>query len=92
VELALFRITQEALTNVARHAQASHARVELGPVGDGAVLTIQDDGSGFPDEERPRKPGYGLITMRERAESIGGTFEAGSAEGGGTLITVRLPS
>jgi two-component system sensor histidine kinase UhpB len=92
VELALFRIAQEALNNVARHARARQVTIELREIGPTIVLTIEDDGVGFDfDAQRAGKAGYGLTTMRERAESLGGTFEASSENGKGTRITVKVP-
>jgi two-component system, NarL family, sensor histidine kinase UhpB len=91
VEIALFRIVQEALNNVARHSQAKNVRIELRGTVEETVLTIEDDGRGFdPERDRVKKTGYGLVTMRERAEALGGTFEASSEEGRGTRITVKV--
>ncbi len=94
IETALFRIAQEALTNCAKHAFASHARLELKLAEDEAALKVSDDGRGF-DAEPLRgsdpQPGLGLLSMRERAEAIGGEFHLSSAPGKGTLITVRAP-
>jgi PAS domain S-box-containing protein len=91
-ELALFRIAQEALNNVARHALARRVALELHETGPHVVLTIEDDGVGFDREnEQAEKAGYGFITMRERAEAVGGEFEACSAKGKGTRITVKVP-
>lgn len=93
VETALFRIAQEALTNVARHAQASRVTVSLEPVDGGARLTIADDGVGF-DPAAPRRPGeppsWGLLTMRERAEAVGGRLKVESAPGKGTQVVVEV--
>ncbi len=92
IELALFRIAQEALNNVARHAQARHVAIELREIGPHIVLTIEDDGVGFDREaDRTEKAGYGFITMRERAEAVGGTFALQSESGKGTRITVSVP-
>jgi PAS domain S-box-containing protein len=88
---AVFRILQESLTNVAKHAQAS--RVEMSVARrDGAVtLTVQDNGRGF-DPEDPRKPNsFGLMGLRERAYALGGTVEIRSRRGQGTKIDVRIP-
>ncbi|QNM96672.1 sensor histidine kinase [Chitinimonas koreensis] len=89
-EIALFRIAQESLTNVARHAQAQTVRIDL-TVSDGTLfLAIEDDGRGFaPDPGRPAS--FGLIGMRERAMAIGGSCMVESREGEGTDVTVRLP-
>jgi PAS domain S-box-containing protein len=92
VELALFRITQEALTNVARHAGARQVDIEVSVDDKDVVLAIDDDGIGFnPEAGCAEKAGYGLITMRERTEAVGGTFAVASAEGKGTRITVTIP-
>jgi two-component system sensor histidine kinase UhpB len=92
VELALFRIAQEALNNVARHAQASNVAIDLREIGPDIVLTIEDDGVGFDrDADRTGEAGYGLVTMDERSEGVGGAFEAHSEKGRGTRITVRVP-
>lgn len=91
-ELALFRIVQEALNNVARHARARNVAIELREDAQTIVLTIEDDGVGFEGgADRTQKAGYGLITMRERAEALGGIFEAHSEPGKGTRIAVRIP-
>jgi signal transduction histidine kinase len=86
VEVAVFRIAQEALTNVARHAQAQHASVTI-TVGTTLELTIRDDGRGMP---RDRSFGVGLTSMRERAMELGGSFTISPA-GRGTLVRVELP-
>jgi signal transduction histidine kinase len=93
VETTLFRITQEALNNVARHAQATHAAVRLEAEGDLARLVIADDGVGFdlaklqPDN----RPAWGLISMQERAEAVGGHLRVESAPGHGTRVIVEAP-
>ena len=92
VETALFRIAQEALTNVARHSKAKSVRIELRDTDKETVLTIEDDGIGFDTARDPApKTGYGLITMRERAQAVGGTLERTSERGRGARITVRVP-
>jgi signal transduction histidine kinase len=92
VEIALFRIAQEALNNVARHSEAKNVRIELRDTAEEAVLTVEDDGVGLdPERDRLEKVGYGLITMRERAEAVGGTFETSSEKGRGVRITANVP-
>jgi PAS domain S-box-containing protein len=95
VELNLFRIIQEALTNVAKHAAAKTVRVTLGFQGRGLRLVVQDDGRGFsPHVEPPGKghrTGIGLASLQERAASLGGTCEIKSAPGCGTVVTIRVP-
>jgi signal transduction histidine kinase len=87
VEAAAFRIAQEALTNVARHAQARRAVVSIA-VGESLSLEVADDGRGLPEE---RHAGVGLTSMRERATELGGSFELAAAAGGGTLVRVEIP-
>ncbi len=88
---ALYRIAQEAMHNIAKHARARRVRVELGAAGPAAVLTITDDGVGF--DTHGDFPGhFGLRSMRERAERLGGAFTLDSAPGQGTRLSVRLPS
>ena len=87
VEVAVFRIAQEALTNLARHAQARTASVRI--TIDGALhLEIRDDGVGLPAE---RHAGVGLISIRERTAELGGSFDIDSAPNCGTTVSVRLP-
>jgi signal transduction histidine kinase len=90
VELALFRIAQEALNNVAKHSKATAVRVSFGGDGGDAVLALSDDGVGFDPAQGGA--GWGLIIMRERAESIGAKFELDAAPGRGVRIAVRCPA
>ncbi len=92
-ELQLLRIVQEALTNVRKHAAACQASVCLTPVDGKLYLVIEDDGQGF-DPTGPTRAGwtcFGLKTMRERAESISGTFALESRPGAGTRVVVTVP-
>ncbi|GLX92517.1 MULTISPECIES: sensor histidine kinase [Herbidospora] len=86
VEVAAYRITQEALTNIRRHAAATRATITVRREED-LVLEIRDDGTGLPARTRP---GVGLASMRERAAELGGTCEVRSSPGG-TTVTARLP-
>lgn len=89
--IALYRMVQEALTNVARHARARHARIELAADGDQLILTVSDDGVGFNGDAVQREGHHGLLGIDERAHMFGGRLEiAPRAEGGGRL-TVKLP-
>jgi signal transduction histidine kinase len=91
VETALFRIVQEAVNNVVRHAEARHVEVTLKRGEDHVRLQIIDDGLGF-DTQRPRSNrGIGLWSMCERVEQLGGQFEVGSTPGEGTTVTAIVP-
>lgn len=90
VESMLFRIFQEALTNVAKHAQATRASVTLAVDNTEIRLTISDDGRGFTPDQPAGHAGLGLISMREMAEFIGGTFAIQSSPDGGTRIHVTI--
>jgi len=90
----LFRVAQEALTNVARHAQASRVEVNIEKLPTGVCMKIKDDGKSFPVERVLHGNGskrLGLLGMRERLEMVGGHFGVESAAGQGTLITARIP-
>ena len=93
-ETNIYRITQEALNNVYKHAHATTVSVLLERRGDEAVVIIEDDGQGFePDAPEPTDTHtLGLLGMRERAALCGGTIEFESAPGGGTTVFVRVPT
>jgi signal transduction histidine kinase len=88
VEVAAYRVVQEALGNAARHAAATRAHVRLCASGDDLDVEVTDDGTG---EVAPRDAGLGLHNMRERAEEIGGSFELLATPGKGTAVRVTLP-
>jgi PAS domain S-box-containing protein len=88
---ALYRMLQESLTNVARHAQARHVHVELG-IADGQVLLrVEDDGRGITEADRGKTRSFGLKGLRERAHYLGGQAEVAPAPAGGTRVSVRVP-
>ncbi|MFN8483236.1 MAG: PAS domain S-box protein [Anaerolineae bacterium] len=92
VETAVYRILQEALTNVARYAQARHVKIHLARRDGLLTLTIEDDGVGFDVERSLRKrAGAGLFGMRERAALLGGTLVMQSAPGRGTRLSAEMP-
>jgi signal transduction histidine kinase len=89
----LFRVAQEALTNVARHAHASRVDVSIKNLPDGVCMKIKDDGKSFQVERLLHAKGsnrLGLLGMRERLEMVGGTFGVDSAPGKGTTVTAKL--
>ncbi|VVE16269.1 sensor histidine kinase [Pandoraea terrigena] len=89
--LALYRIAQEALTNVARHARASRVVVALDGSHRSLKLTISDDGCGLVRGARRKQGHFGWVGMRERCMALGGTIRIGRAQGSGTLVCARLP-
>jgi signal transduction histidine kinase len=94
-ETNLYRIAQEALNNICKHAKASRVSVQLEPRGRSLVLIIEDNGIGFELHEiafeENNIKGMGLIGMRERAALVGGTLEIESAAGKGATIYIRIP-
>lgn len=91
VALNVFRIAQECLRNVSRHARARQVSVSLAAVKDGIRLLVKDNGIGFDIQAARRKPGLGLTSMSERARIINGTLFVRSNPGRGTQIDVRVP-
>jgi PAS domain S-box-containing protein len=90
-ETAAYRIVQEALTNVARHAGVAEAEVRLTADGGGLTVAVADRGAGFDPAAAAARPTGGLSGMRERAELLGGTWAVEAAPGAGTRVTARLP-
>jgi two-component system sensor histidine kinase UhpB len=93
VELVLYRVVQEALTNVSKHASATTALVQVTRRGNEVTLVVEDDGDGFdPGELSPTQgSGLGLFGMRERLTLVGGVVEVESEKGKGTRIVARVP-
>lgn len=91
IEETLFRVAQEALTNVAKHASARRAGLTLSYLPDVVLLDVRDDGAGI--RERPETgDGFGLRSMRQRIRGVGGAMEIETAPGEGTAISVRVPA
>lgn len=88
-KIALYRIAQEALNNVVKHADARHVWITLRPTPAGTLLEIRDDGRGF-DSEAVAPDHFGLQTMRERAAALGGSLAIESVVGGGTVVRYRM--
>ena len=94
LEATIYRIVQEALTNVVKHAEAEHASVVVEARSDRVAITVSDDGRGLgEDSEGEEAPslGFGLIGLRERAELLGGSLEVADGTGTGTRVTADLP-
>ena len=89
-EFALLRTAQEALANVAKHAEATRIGVTLSYLGDTVALDVRDDGRGF-DPAQP-STGFGLVAMRERIEGLSGTLSVESEPGGGTAVSASVPA
>jgi signal transduction histidine kinase len=92
IALTLFRILQEALTNVARHAQAHNVNIGLTLDADSAVLTVADDGRGVTADELERPTSLGIVGIRERALAVGGEVTIQGSAGLGTTLRVRVPT
>ena len=88
--IALFRVLQESLTNVARHAQATFVSIALTETPHELVLSIADDGVGLPKTTKSSNS-LGLVGMRERARLVGGTFSIQDGQNGGVVVLVSLP-
>ncbi|HEX5107956.1 MAG TPA: ATP-binding protein [Vicinamibacterales bacterium] len=87
----VYRVLQEALSNVARHSGAAEARVHLRFEADTLTLEVEDRGRGFTPGDDRRASGLGLVAMRERADLLGGTLDILRPAGGGTLVRLRVP-
>jgi signal transduction histidine kinase len=87
---AIFRIVQEALDNIVRHAQANAVEITLDRSGDDFILEVRDDGQGF-DLNTPEEKTLGLVGIQERVRRLGGAVAIFSAPGKGTAIEVRMP-
>jgi signal transduction histidine kinase len=93
LEITLFRIAQEALNNVAKHAHAQHVVIALETRENECIMSVWDDGKGLDMEASATRTrsGLGMVTMRERAQAVGGRFDARSTPENGTQVTVRIP-
>jgi signal transduction histidine kinase len=93
-EILLYRVAQEAMSNLVKHSQAEHAWVKLQERSGRILLEVRDDGVGFDTThaaESGRAGHFGILGMRERVELAGGIFELDSVQGGGTLVRAYLP-
>lgn len=92
VESTVLRVSQESLTNTAKHARASRVGVTLSYAGDEIVLDVRDDGVGFDPRRPVGRSAFGLRGMRQRVERLAGTLTLESSPGSGTAVSVRLPA
>jgi len=88
---AVYRIVQETLTNVARHAGATRVAITMEAAGENLRLTVHDNGKGVKEEELGAPGSFGIMGMKERALILGGEFTLAAAHGGGTIVTLTLP-
>jgi signal transduction histidine kinase len=95
LETALYRVIQEALTNVAKHARADDVHIHLDCADSAIMVTITDNGTGFDPQEvlgaDLQRRGYGIIGMQERVSSFGGRMDIRSRRGAGTQISIEIP-
>jgi signal transduction histidine kinase len=89
--VAVFRIVQESLTNVARHAEATRVKVSLSQTGGHLVVEVSDDGKGFDSAKAAKKKTFGLLGMGERAAVLGGRIDIASGPKQGTIVSLHLP-
>ena len=92
VATAVFRVAQEALTNVVRHSQASQVQLTLATTASTLVLHVEDDGRGFDPSDLAKPGSVGVIGMRERAAAVGGVVELSPTTGGGTTVALTIPA
>jgi signal transduction histidine kinase len=92
VETALYRVVQEAMTNVARHAGATRVDVLVERGADRVLVMVEDDGAGFEPDRVERGAHFGLLGLRERADALGGTLTVESRPGAGTTVVVEVSS
>jgi signal transduction histidine kinase len=92
VSIALYRIVQEALTNIVKYAKAKHVGVDLGIAADGVTLVIDDDGVGIPEVAQGNRLSHGIVGMRQRVRALHGEFSIGRRPEGGTVIEVTIPA
>ena len=91
VSIALYRILQEALTNIVKYARAKSVHVEMTAAEDNVTLLIEDDGIGIPDGAQSNRLSHGITGMRQRVRALHGEFSIGRRPEGGTLIEVNIP-
>jgi signal transduction histidine kinase len=91
IETAIYRVVQESLHNVAKHAQARNVEIHLERKGEVLKLRIEDDGTGIRQVTNSMRPSFGLAGMQERVSTLGGQMKVHSREGQGTTISITVP-
>ena len=91
LEIAIYRLVQESVSNACRHAKAKRIQVNVERAADGLRLVVADDGIGIDDVNRARTQSHGLVGMSQRARALGGTFAVNSEKGAGTRVEVFVP-
>lgn len=91
IETAIYRVVQESLHNVARHAQAQNVNIQMEREGGVLRLTIEDDGVGIRAVKNPLRPSFGMAGMQERVSTLGGHMKVTSRKGSGTKISITMP-
>ncbi len=91
MSIVLYRILQEALTNIVKYAQAKNVSVDLGLTGDTITLLIEDDGVGIPEDAQNNLLSHGIVGMRQRVRALHGEFGIARRPEGGTVIEVNIP-
>jgi signal transduction histidine kinase len=89
--IALYRILQEALTNIVKYAQAKHVNIELGLTADAITLVVEDDGIGIHGDAQNNRLSHGISGMRQRVRALHGEFSIAKRGKGGTVVKVRIP-
>jgi signal transduction histidine kinase len=92
LSIALYRIVQEALTNVVKYARAKNVSVDLTVTSDALTLLIEDDGVGIPEGAQINRLSHGIAGMRQRVRALHGEFTIGRRPEGGTMIEVNIPT
>ena len=91
ISTALFRICQEALTNITRHAQATNVQITLKTMDDQIELQVSDNGIGISNQDEKKSGSFGLLGIRERVNLLGGRVNIAGRKGKGTVLRVRIP-
>jgi signal transduction histidine kinase len=89
--IGIFRIAQEALTNILKHARATRAELHIAIENDVFLMKVSDDGAGIAEDRLKKGLSHGLASMRHRVSALGGSWDIRSAPAGGTVVTATVP-